>query len=134
MIEMANSNIRGMFFGLYLDNSDLYLVDMFYAHGKVIVDLYDPYNGQKRGTFTSSLSLPPHDKPTDYGIFGPPPHTLDFKTLADTDNDGYWNALVTVADYVLNLHLPLAVHKKYNPFAPLPFRNINNAAPIYELE
>ena len=126
--------MRGISFGIYLDDSNLYLVDMFYNKNRVVLELYNAFSGSKIKKIEARLSLPRHNMPSDYGIFGAPQDMLEFKTLADTDNDGYWNALVLIDDFVVNLHLPIRVGRKYNPYVLVPFRNINNAGPIYDPE
>ena len=47
-------------------------------------------------------------------------------TLADTDNNGNWDCLLQIKDFVVNIKLPIKVTGAISGFAPLPFRNINN--------
>jgi hypothetical protein len=60
--------------------------------------------------------------------------SVEFKTLADVDGDGYWDALLLFQDYIVSVHTPLRVHPRYQPYAALPYRNTPNAGFLYEFD
>jgi len=104
------------------------LINLFLKEERLFMDVYNAKNGKRRLTYSAPFpELPQHVPSSDYGVFEPPDNTeIRFLTLADTDNDGYWDALVQNGDYTVNIHLPLKVHPKYDRYAPIPLRNVDN--------
>ena len=107
------------------------LINLEYAEGELIADIYDAETGIKEQTLSAPLSLPVYERVSDYGIFGVPVDWLLFNTLADTDGDGNWNALVQIRDFIVDVHLPITIHPGDDPYAPIAFRNIDNRGRLY---
>ena len=107
------------------------LVDIGYVEGQLVLDIYDAGTGIREHALSTPLSLPVYKQGSDYGIFGPPAQTLYFNTLADTDGDGNWNALVQIRDFIVDVQLPIKIHPSYDPSAPIAFRNSDNNGKLY---
>ena len=119
-------------FGIRSADDDRFrLINLSYTAGELHYDLYDAATGAKERSLSSSLSLPDYEDVAKYGFFGPPADDLTFNTLADTDGDGYWNALIQVRDFVVDVHLPLEIHPSYDPYAPMAFRDSANGGNVY---
>lgn len=109
----------------------LLLFNLKNTKDSIYLSVFDGLTGKLLQTLSSKYSLPNHNKISDYGIFGKPSDVVSFLTLADTDNNGFWDILVQIKDFVVNLSLPYEVNKGVNPYAPYPFRNIDNGGVIY---
>jgi hypothetical protein len=92
---------------------------------------YDGLTGKQIDSFQTSYNLPKHKRVSDYGILGEQTSKVSFLTLADTNNNGYWDILLQINDYVINVSIPYRVNKELSKYAPLPFRNIDNSGIIY---
>ena len=120
-------------FGVRFVGDERYrLVNLSYEDEELTYDVYDATTGAKEQRLVAGLTLPVYENVSDYGVFGPPPDDLKFSTLADTDGDGYWNALIQIRDFVIDVALPIAVHPSYDPYAPIAFRNVSNAGSLYD--
>ena len=101
--------------------------------GQLVYDVYDPRTGAKEQHLVAALSLPAYERTADYGVFGPPaPEEFMFSTLADTDGDGNWNALIQIRDFIVDVHLPIRVHPSYDPYSPIPYRSVSSAGRMYD--
>jgi hypothetical protein len=96
-------------------------------------ELIDAVTGEAEDRWSTPLKLPAYPDPSAYGVFGLPPPEVRFRTLADTDADGYWNALVQIRDFVVDIHLPFEVHPGYSSYAPIPYGNIDNGGALYDV-
>ncbi|SVA82099.1 uncharacterized protein METZ01_LOCUS134953 [marine metagenome] len=101
--------------------------------GQLVYDVYDSRTGAREQHLVVGLSLPSHERTADYGVFGPPAaDDFMFSTLADTDGDGNWNALIQIRDFIVDVHLPIQVHPSYDPYAPIAYRNVSSAGYMYD--
>jgi hypothetical protein len=116
------------------DDEQFRLVRFTYAGGELYGSVYRADTGALERQFRAPLEIPPHQPAADYGVFGPGGGSVEFKTLADVDGDGYWDALLLFRDYIVSVHTPLRVHPRYHPYAPLPYRNTTNAGFLYEFD
>ncbi len=99
---------------------------------RIKLQVFDSDKGSLLTELSSYLNLPPYPNPSDYGVgLGQPSSLLSFLTLADSDGDGKWNALVQIRDFIVNIKLPFKVKKGVNPYSPLIFRNNDNSGVIY---
>lgn len=119
-------------FGVRLPDGSPRLVRFSYEAGTLSGEVYDGLSGKLLETYRAPLDIPPYEDPSVYGDFGAPEDELTFRTLADTDRDGFWNALLQFRDFIVDVHLPLPVHPGYDPNAPIAFRSINNSGSFYE--
>jgi outer membrane protein assembly factor BamB len=119
-------------FGIHDNEGHKFLFAISYVNKELIIEKYDAANGNLLKRYNCTLSIPDYKKISDYGLLGKPGDSLAFLTLADTDNDGNWDCLIQVKDFVVNIRLPEMVSKGTSPFAPLSFRNIDNGSVIYE--
>ena len=92
---------------------------------------YDGMTGKQLSCLTTRYNLPKYNEIKDYGIFGVPSEKVTFLTLADTDNNGYWDILVQIRDFIVNVSIPYKVGNKVNRYALQQFRNIDNRGIIY---
>ena len=99
---------------------------------RLVYDVYDARTGAREQHLVAPLSLPEYENPSDYGVFGLPADELLFTTLADTDGDGNWNALIQIRDFIVDVHLPIRVHQSYDQYAPIAYRNVSNAGRMYD--
>ena len=102
---------------------------------RLVYDVYDARTGAREQHLIAPLSLPEYEKTADYGVYGLPedsPEEFKFTTLADTDGDGNWNALIQIRDFIVDVHLPIRVHPSYDPYSPIPYRNVSSAGYMYE--
>jgi outer membrane protein assembly factor BamB len=109
------------------ENSELLLLNISYQDNKLIVKCYSASDGALIKEYSSNLEVPRHNNLEDYGGFGEPSSDAIFCTLADTDNDGRWDALIQIRDFIINVKLPFKVLKGNNPLSPIPFRNTDNS-------
>ena len=99
---------------------------------RLVYDVYDARTGAREQHLVAPLSLPEYENPSDYGVFGLPADELLFTTLADTDGDGNWNALIQIRDFIVDVHLPIRVHPSYDPYSPIPYRSVSSAGRMYD--
>ena len=109
----------------------LILFAISYKNNRLEINTYDSDNGKLIKSYNSAFSLPDHSNTSDYGIFWKPNSALSFLTLADTDNNGDWDCLVQIKDYVVNIKTPFKVGKGINPYTPITYRNIDNSGVVY---
>jgi len=87
-----------------------YLFKLKYESDTLVLIAYDAFNGKQLDTFYLNLQLQDHDPLSDYGFFGRPSSKPGFLTLADTDNDGFWDILIQIKDYIVNVKLPYQIN------------------------
>ena len=116
-----------------LNRTESQVQDDHQDFGRLVYDVYDSRTGAREQHLVAALSLPAYERTADYGVFGaPPPDEVMFSTLADTDGDGSWNALIQIRDFIVDVHLPIRVHPSYDPYSPIPYRNVSSAGYMYE--
>jgi len=126
--------VPGVSFGVrFVEDGQLHLVALSYRQRMVLRDVYNALTGTLEQHLEAPLSIPPYEDPSAYGDWGAPGEGVAFRTLADTDHDGYWDALVQYGDFVVNVHLPFKVHPGYEPYAPIAYRNVRNRGRIYDV-
>jgi outer membrane protein assembly factor BamB len=118
-------------FGLQGNDGQVSLFAISYINKQLTVQKYDASNGNTVKSYRCDLNIPDHKKISNYGQMGPPGNTATFLTLADTDNDGNWDCLLQVKDFIVNIKLPEMVEQGANPFAPVALRNVDNSGVIY---
>lgn len=108
------------------ETSGILLFNITFNDNRLLIKCYRAIDGSLIKEYSSNLELPKYDNPADYGIWGEPSMGMSFCTLADTDNDGQWDMLIQVGDFIVNVKLPFKVLKGVNPSSPIPFGNIDN--------
>ncbi|WP_429377265.1 FG-GAP-like repeat-containing protein [Mucilaginibacter sp. UYCu711] len=117
-------------FGVHTTHGQIVLFAISYNNKFLTINEYDVANGKLLKTYNCPKNLPDHIKKSDYGIFIPK-DSAAFLTLADTDNDGNWDCLIQVKDFIVNVKLPIKVQAGTEPYAPIALRNVDNSGVIY---
>lgn len=110
---------------------------MVFSHegGKLYLTVYDLETGQEKEHHRLNFDSPPKGPGTLSAWFqrGRGSHWTwtGFVSLADVDADGFWEVLFLAEDYLYAIDTPFEIAEGYNPYAPIPYRNISNAGIIF---
>lgn len=133
----SGTSIKHGSFAVRLEGHEKYFLMLFSHDGeKLNLDVYDLETGQQKGRDSLKFD-PPSKGPGSFSAWNRQmgiSHTapwLGFVSLADIDADGYWEVLFQVEDYLYAIDTSFKIAKGYNPYAPIPFRNINNKGVIF---
>lgn len=125
-------------FAVHLEGDKKYSLMVFSHDGaKLHLAVHDLETGQKKERLWLNFDPPPRglgsltdwNRRTQMGSI--PAHWGGFVSLADIDADGFWELLFQAEDYLYAIDTPFKIAKGYNPYAPIPFRNINNGGYIF---
>lgn len=125
-------------FGVRLADRQHYSLMVFSHDGeKLHLVVYDLETGREKERLWLYFEYPPKGPGSLsawYGVTNNPSFHAPwegFVSLADIDADGFWEVLFQAEDYLYAIDTPFKIAKGYNPYAPIPFRNINNAGVIF---